>query len=752
MNPQLLDNPAERRKQVRLKVRPDLHHVEQRFEGKMFHVIKDPVCLRYYRFNKQEYFVFKLFDGEHTMEDVRKEFEQEFTPHRLEFNDLEAFARQLVTAGLVQHEAAGTGKHLFQRRAKQRKMRRLAAITNILYVKIPVFDPDRLLTWMYGYLWWIFTPIFFALSLGLMAAAGLQVMLHFQAFYDKMPEYQEFFAYQTLLYMWISLGVVKIIHEFGHGLSCKAFKGECHEMGILLMCLSPALYANVTDAWTVADKWKRIIISFAGIYVELCIAAISTFVWWYTPHLPVVNNIAMCLMVLCSVSTVVFNANPLMRFDGYYILADWLEIPNLRDRANKFLNGLFLSKALGIEAPPEGYMAPGRKVLFIVYAISSWVYRWVVTFGIIMFLSGFLHPKLKVLSVMLAIFSLASMFIWPTVKIVKSIRQRGRMPDMKKNRVLITLTLTTLFFAALLFMPMPISRVRETGLVAVDPSASRSLGCNVPAVLTKVLVVEGQYVVRGEPLARFERYEYQEKLLEARSEVGRLRKTAKDLEEQSRLMRQQDPNDRLLNDSKRYALEAEKYAIEEKTLLDLIAQNNTLVAPQDGVALGVPKLSDVGKLYEENKTDSRPIITIANPSKLLVKLPVSAVDYKLLKENMAGGKELEVAVYVQGRTDKNFTGVIRRLPDSDEKRVPPQLTQRGGGPLAVRPAGEGGQEMVPVSQVYMVDIELTDPELLSNPGCIRPGTLVQVKVYCKWRSLGWWIGRKISEAIDIGLL
>ena len=164
-------------------------------------------------------------------------------------------------------------------------------------------------------------------------------------------------------------------------------------MGILLMCLTPALYCNVTDAWTLADKWKRIIISFAGIYVELVIAAIATFVWWYTPQYPVVNNIALCVMVLCSVSTVVFNANPLMRFDGYYILADWLEIPNLREKANRFLNNLFLSKCLGVEVPPEPYMAPWRKWLFVIYAIASWVYRWVIMFSILWFLADFLGPE-----------------------------------------------------------------------------------------------------------------------------------------------------------------------------------------------------------------------------------------------------------------------------------------------------------------------------------------------------------------------
>jgi putative peptide zinc metalloprotease protein len=313
------------------------------------------------------------------------------------------------------------------------------------------------------------------LSVAFMLSAAGFVALHFNTFYSKLPAYQEFFTFRSVLYMWLSLGVVKVIHEFGHGLSCKAFGGECHEMGVLLMCLSPALYANVTDAWTLADKWKRIIISFAGIYVELVIAALATFVWWYTPHLPVVNNVAMCIMVLCSVSTVVFNANPLMRFDGYYMLADWLEIPNLRDRANRYLNNLFLRVCLGVETQAEPYMAPSRRLLFVAYAVGSWVYRWVVTFGIIWFLSGFLDPKLKILSRGLAFLSLASMFIWPVFRMVKNVRQRGRLPDMKKNRVYITAAVAAAVLLLFVFLPLPISRVREAGLVSLDPAHATPL-------------------------------------------------------------------------------------------------------------------------------------------------------------------------------------------------------------------------------------------------------------------------------------
>lgn len=745
MNAELLDNPAERRKQVRLKVRPDLQITEQRYEGKLFHVVKDPVCLRYYRFNKQEYFVFHLFDGEHTMEDVRKRFEDEFKPHRLEFQDLESFARQLVTAGLVQHETGGAGKHLFQRRAKQRRLRRIAAVSNILYWKIPVFDPDRLLTWMYGWLWWIFTWPFFIASVGLMLAAAFHVLVHFQAFYEKMPRYQEFFHYQTVLYMWLSLGVVKIIHEFGHGLSCKAYKGECHEMGVLLMCLSPALYANVTDAWTVADKWKRIIISFAGIYVELVIASIATFVWWYTPHMPVVNNIAMCLMVLCSVSTVVFNANPLMRFDGYYMMADWLEIPNLRDRANRYLNNLFLEKCLGIEVPPEPYMAPGRKFLFLMYALVSYVYRWVVTFSVIWFLADMLGPKLKILSQMLAIASLASMFIWPSYRVIKYLRQRGRVPDMKSKRVYATALVAAGLIAAFFLLPLPVSRVRETGLVGVNPESADAVGLIDPGHLVSVHVHEGQTVKKGQLLARFDSRELREQRILAASKRDEQAAVGDSLS-QSESAAKAGERERVRVEADAARREADAYGAQVSLLDSQLRMVGDLTAPRDGVVMGLPKPSEVGKLFDKNYVQGRPICTVGDPTKLIVKVPVSPADYKLLKEDLPAGGELPVAVYVTGRTDHVYSGVIKRLPESDAKQVPFPLTQRGGGPLSVKQSGERGEEISPVAQVYLVEVTITDPDT-----AITPGALVHAKILCNWRSGAWWVKRKLAEALDIGL-
>jgi putative peptide zinc metalloprotease protein len=749
-----LNDPAERRKSVRLKVRPDLQVYEQKYEGKTYHVVKDPVCLRYYRFNRQEYFVFQQFDGEHTLEQIRDGFEDEFKPHRLEYQDLEAFARQLVTAGLVQHEQQGAGKHLFERRAKQRRTKRLAAVTNILYLKIPVFDPDRILTWMYKYLSWIFTRWFFVLSVGLMLAAIFHVLLHFDTFYAKLPAYQEFFSLNSLLYMWIALGVVKIIHEFGHGLSCKAFGGESHEMGVLLMCLSPCLYCNVTDAWTLADKWKRIIISFAGIYVELVIAAIATFVWWYTPQYPVANNIALCVMVLCSVSTVVFNANPLMRFDGYYILADWLEVPNLREKSNKYLNNLFLSRALGVETPPEPYMVPWRKWLFVFYAVLSWVYRWVLMFGILWFLADFMGPKLKILSQMLAVVCLLSMFVWPAYRVVKNIRQRGRLPDMKAKRVYITLSVLLGFVVALFLVPLPVSRVRETGLVVIEARSVSEVRLQEQARLTAppgvaaLEVRSGQRVRAGDVLGRFasERLDIEITTQEAKSKAAW--ESVKQLNNSVAEAQKQNADDAV----QRYLVQA-RMARDDATDADtrlkgLLKRREAIAvlrAPRDGTVLATPSPVDVGRLFNAGTTDTPPVFSVGDPGRLQIRVPVSPPDYRLIKEDMDARGELAVSVLLKGRSDREFVGRVLPLPEQNAESVPIQLTQRGGGPLAVKPGGDPNV-LIPLAQVYVVDVEILDPD-----AAIDPGQLAVVKIHTKWRSAAWWLGRSLSNALDIGL-
>src|SRR5437588_446790 len=175
----------ERRKAIRIRLRKDLAVESQKYEGRTYYVIKDPISLRYYRLKDNEHFLLQFLDGKHTLEDAQKAYETQYRPDRLKLEDVEGFAQQLVTGGLAESDSPRAGKQLFERRKKKRRQEWIQTLTNILYIKIPIIDPDRLLGKMVPYLGWIFTPLFFLASVGLMLSAVILVAVNFTKFLDK---------------------------------------------------------------------------------------------------------------------------------------------------------------------------------------------------------------------------------------------------------------------------------------------------------------------------------------------------------------------------------------------------------------------------------------------------------------------------------------------------------------------------------------------------------------------------------------
>jgi putative peptide zinc metalloprotease protein len=747
----------DRRKQVKIRLRTDLRIEPQKYEGRTYYVVKDPVSLRYYRLKDHEHYLLGFLDGKRTLDDAQKAYEQHYRPDRLKLEDLESFAQQLITAGLAQNDSPRAGKQLFDRRKKRRRSEWMQALTNILYIKIPVFDPERLLTRMLRYLGWIFSLTFFTLSVCFMLAALLLFLTHFEAFRARVPDYHAFFAFKQVVYLWAALGVVKVIHEFGHGLSCKVFGGEVHEMGALFLCLSPALYCNVSDAWTLPNKWHRIVISSAGIYVELIIGAAATFVWWNTPSQPFVNNLALSLMVVCTVSTVVFNANPLMRYDGYYVLADWLEIPNLRERSNRFLMNLFLEKCLGVETVPEPYMQLPRRVLFVTYAITSYVYRWVVTFYILYFLDEFLKPyKLEVVSHILTLAAVGSMVGWPLYRLGKNLHKRGRLPDMKRGRVLAT---TAVALGVVLFVglvPVPVGRIRAQGLVQPIPDESAGVFVKHPGVLEELKVRAGQRVEEGDELARFSNRELQAELETARAsaevyanQIDVLRRQLEQTtDDKERLRTQQE----MAKTRSELDVARTKSAARQRAL----AEDLVLRAPRAGVVGTAPRVEDVGKYYEVDPT--APFCTINEPGRVRICLPVETPEFNRLKaeerratrasRGAVAAEPLGVTVRLQGRGAQTWKGRLSQLPESEAKEVPLPLSNRGGGPVAVKAGGPAGH-LIPQTQHYLVYVELVTDK---PDETILPGNMAQVKVHCRPETCLHWLWRKVNTTFDLGLI
>ncbi|HMP02113.1 MAG TPA: HlyD family efflux transporter periplasmic adaptor subunit [Gemmatales bacterium] len=733
-----MSNPGElseleRRKQVRIRLRPDLDFILQKYEGKSFHVVKDPVSMRYYRFKEHEQFLLGFLDGTHTLEDAQKAFEARFRPERLTLEDLESFTSQLLQAGLAQNETPGAGKQLFERYKKRSRRMFMQKFMNLLYIKIPLFDPDRLLRLMLPHTRFIFTRWFLALSVAFLLAALLLVLRNWNVFLSKLPAYHEFFTMKTVVYLWVALGLVKVIHEFGHGLSCKAFGGEVHEMGLLFLVFSPCMYCNVSDAWMMPNKWHRIIISSAGIYVELIIAAAATFVWWNSEPGGFVSTMSMALMVVCSVSTFVFNANPLMRFDGYYILSDWIEIPNLREKANRYLLQLAQEHALGIEVPPQPYMSLGRKVLFVIFAIVSWFYRWFITFAVLVFMYTFLQPyKLGVISFILGTASVATMFGQPLYQLFKHVQRRGRLPDMKPLRTTISAALLAGSVAALLFIPLPM-RVSGVVLITVDPAnLQRVVVPEYGGILKERLVVDGQSVQTGDELVRLHnpRLEIDLRINEVAQAQRKVQVTA--------LMAQY-----LAGGRETRLIEELNTAQAELRMLqtmhrDLKRQLEGLVirAPRDGLVMSLVPVSEIGKALERGQ----PICEIGDDRDLRAVLLVTPSDRALFSEGA------EAWVRVHGLAYNWWPGRVMTISETEAKEVPTQLSFKAGGDVATQHDEQTKMER-PQSQHYIIAIKLKPPIYEG----IHTGAMGKARIVAPPRTVWWRINRYLATTFNWGL-
>ncbi len=497
---------------LEVKLRPDLVVQPQFYEGMTHYVIKDPLALKYFRFKIEEYFLLQQFDGKQTLQEVKKAFERKYRPQTISIEDLTRFVAQLHEAGIILIDSPEQAKVLIRRRKKNRWRKVWAFLANILFIKIPIIDPERLLTRMYPYFRWIFTRTFVTLSVMSMLAGR-----HAWSSASGRPSTTSFPISRASstggpsASFWVCLAVVKIIHEFGHGLTAKHFGGEVHEMGILFLVLTPALYCDVTDSWLLPNKWNRIWISAAGIYVECFLASIATFVWWYsTPGL--LNSLAMATMFICSVNTIMFNANPLLRYDGYYVMADWLEIPNLRIKSTQFFAYLIQEKVLGLEIPVQSYLPRSRRYLFVTYAVASYIYRWFVTFAILWFLSQVLKPyKLESVSYLLAVGSLVPLVGMPVYQIVKFLRTPGRLRKVKKARAAAFAVAAIALVGGILLIPTPL---RIQGSLVLKLAKPEEIYAEVEGRLVELNVRNGDWVTKDTVLAKLSNPEKQKELLQ----------------------------------------------------------------------------------------------------------------------------------------------------------------------------------------------------------------------------------------------
>jgi len=424
------DSSAASERPLPMRLREDLVVRTQQYGGQSHWVVKDPVSLRYFHLLDEEYSILQMLDGRTSLGEIQRRYEQRFAPRRVRASQLQSLFHEFYRKGFLLVDAANQDRQLGERRRRQRRLRWLEAVSSVLALRLPGVDPEPLLRWLQPRCRWLFTRAACAAWWILALSAGGLVAVHFDELLQRLPDFRGFFTAGNLPLVLLAMALIKVCHELAHAVTCKHYGGECHEIGVMLLLFTPCLYCDISDAWLLPDKRQRIAISAAGIYLEVFLASVCTFLWWYTqPGL--LNSLALNVVMLCSVGTIVFNGNPLMRFDGYYIFADLVEIPNLQARSRQALSRRLAAWALGVDLPGDRVFAEQREVQLTTYAVASLAYRCVVIAGIFYFLGEVLRPyRLQFLAQAFILVAIAGMIAFPVWSLSKFLREplmRGRI-------------------------------------------------------------------------------------------------------------------------------------------------------------------------------------------------------------------------------------------------------------------------------------------------------------------------------------
>ncbi len=507
---------AELRPHLRSHVRIHRHV----YRGRISYVLENPMSERQHRFGETAHYVISLLDGERTISqawDLALDHLGDRAPTQ---GQMITLLSQLHSADAMLCDVPPDTSQLFERNVRHRAQQSVGKrVRNPLYVKIPFWDPDTWLERWHGVVAPLFTRVAWMLWCGVVAFAGVQALRHA----DDLASYTRESVWDPMSFVLLVVlyPVVKALHELGHAFAAKHYGAPVHEIGLMLLIGMPVPYVDASATAVFPDKRARMVVGAAGVLVELAIASVALLVWLeVSPGF--VKLVAFQAMAIGGVSTLLFNGNPLIKFDGYYVLCDALEIANLGTRANKYLRYLVETGVLGLpERRPLDVRADERPWL-ATYAVLAFIYRVFLTITIALFVS----TQFFSVGIALAIWSFTLQVVVPAGR---GLMVLGRDPRLAEQPMATygrgAATGAALLFA-LFLLPLPSWTLAE-GVVWLPEQAQVRAGAS--GVVTRVFVESGSEVARGTPLLEIndELLVVEVRVLAAREREARARLEAK---------------------------------------------------------------------------------------------------------------------------------------------------------------------------------------------------------------------------------
>jgi len=661
-------------------LRPRLrNHVEiyrHDYRGRVWHVLQDPMGGRAHRFSPAAYRFIGIMDGRRSVESIWQLLQSEHGDNAPTQDEVIRLLSQLHAADALISDAAPDSLEVFRRFQKHERAKWKQKLGSPLAIRMSFLDPEGFLNRTYPAISWMLSRYGAVIWLMVVSLGVILAAVNWSAITENIVDRS--LAPANLLVLWLVYPIVKSLHELGHGYAIKKAGGEVHDIGIMLLVLIPVPYVDATSASSFPDKKQRMLVGAAGIMVEMFLASLALFVW-LSVEAGAVHAVAYNVMLIGGVSTLLFNGNPLLRFDGYYVLQDALEIPNLGTRANRYLGYLIQRYLFNVRDAISPADVMGERIWFVIYGIAAFAYRIFIMTVIILYISS----RFFAVGVILALWAGTTMMVIPMVKHTNYLFSSPRLRGSRGRSMGISGIVILVAGVLLFLLPVPDWK-RVQGVTW--PSMESQVRASTAGFVQEIKVKSGSLVIRGQPLVVTH-----DPLIQARYKLQEANK--RQLENE---LKAAQTVDLVRAAVVREALGAARAALElTRERMAML----TIVSPHEGVFI-LPLEQDIPERF---LAQGQVIGYVINPeAPLSIRVAISQDDIGLVRESL---KRVHVMPAEWGGV--SYLGESLRLIPGGTHRLPsPALGTGAGGVLPIDPNDAEGRKTL----ARIFELEVSMPE------------------------------------------
>ena len=693
-------------------LKPQLHrHIEihrHDYRGLIWYIIEDTGTGRNHRFNPAAYQFIGLLDGKRSVQEISELLNNklgDFAPGQEEIIQL---LGQLHSADLMQTDVLVNAEELFERQAKHRSIKLNQQLLNPISQKIPLWDPEEFLVRHLAKVGWLFSLPMGIIWLLVVITAALQAMTHWEKIIDHLDVYS--LSSYHFLSLFLLYPLIKILHELGHAFATKRYGGEVHEMGINFIMFMPVPYVNASSSANFRNKYDRILVSAAGILIEAFIAAMGLMLF-LSAEPGFIQGLGFNALLIGGVSSLFFNGNPLLKYDGYYILADAIGISNLFQRSAQYWRYFFQRYLFGLPNISSPATAPGETFWFICYSIASLLYR----LSMLWFICIYVTEKYFTIGVLLAAWLVAVQLLVPLYKAIRFVITSPVLGKSRNKAAMTTAALGLMAIGLVGFMPIPSYIVTE-GVVWLPDEAL--IKAEHDGFIGSLPTHSNQPVKKGDLVLLMN-----DDMLESKARIAR----AKLAELQSKFRAERE------SDLVKANILKEELQIAESQLdhINTKISSMTIKASKTGRIL-IPEENDLPGRYIRHGELIGYILDDQPPT---IRAIVTQDNIGLVRKGI-----VDVKVRLSNEPNRQYDAyVIRQTPEATNRLPNPALATIGGGKIQIDPNNK--EELLALQKIFWIDLKF-NPDVNNVP----IGTRAYVRINHGEEALSTQWYRRIRQA------